>query len=183
MCRIEDMSGKTDILNRLGSELRERRRSAGLSQNAAASAAGVGRSTLIHLEQGNTNVSLSNALAIARVVGATVAIQGESADHAERRRLRSEEALKLARRREAHLALSVDLALDRPGANRALADARKMVEIWKRDRTCSALYIDGWSRVLKGEAPKVAGRMRGIDPQWMDAMFQNTPFSRALALP
>jgi len=24
--------------------------------------------------------------------------------------------------------------------------------------------------------------MRGIDPQWMDAMFQNTPFSRALAL-
>lgn len=168
-------------MRRLGGELRDRRRSAGLSQIAVAGAAGVGRSTLIHLEQGKKDVRLSNALAIAQAVGATVTIQDEAAELIERRRLRAEEGFKLARRREAHLGLALDLALARPRALRALRDAREAVDLWKRERTCSAFYVEGWSKVLRGDAAQVARRIRNIDSQWLDAMLQNTPFSRALA--
>jgi transcriptional regulator with XRE-family HTH domain len=175
------MSHIADSLRRLGADLRDRRQSAGLSQVATAAAAGVGRSTLIHLEQGKKNVNLSSALAIAEVVGAVVGVQNERAEQVERRHLRADEALRLARRREAHFALAIDLALGRSSALRALEDARNMVALWKRDRTCSPFYIDGWSKLLRGDAGQVARRIRDIDPQWQDAMFQNTPFSRALA--
>ena len=168
-----------DRLSRVGAELRERRRLAGLSQNAVASAAGVGRSTLIHLEQGKKSVSLSSVLAIAEAVGAKVGVHDDGAELGERRRLRLDEALKLARRREAHLSLALDLALGRPSAIRALSDARRMVDLWKRDRTCSSFYIDGWSKVLKDSSEQVARRIRDIDANWLDAMLQNTPFSGA----
>lgn len=177
MSRIEDQ------LKRLGRDLRERRLSAGLSQVAVAGAARVGRSTLIHLEQGSKDVRLSNALSIAEAVGTTVAVQGEAPELAERRRLRTEEALRLARRREAHLHLAVGLALGRPEALRALEDARRMVRLWRRERTCSAFYVDGWSKVVRGNAAQVARRIQRIEPRWLDAMLQNTPFSRIVAEP
>jgi transcriptional regulator with XRE-family HTH domain len=166
---------------RLGADLRERRKGAGLSQLEAAAAAGIGRSTLIHLEQGGRNVNLSSVLAVADVVGAVVGVQEESGEQIERRRLRADEQMQLGRRRESHLALALDLALRRRNALEALEDARRMVELWKRNRTCSSFYIDAWSKILKGDAERVAKRIRDIDPQWLDAMLQNTPFSRALA--
>ena len=178
MGQIQDI---TDGVRRFGADLRDRRRAAGLSQVAVAGAAGVGRSTLINLEQGRQDVRLSNALAIAEALGAALTIVDEARELTERRRARAEEDFKLARRREAHLGLAVDLALARPRAKRALLDAREAVELWKRERTCSAFYIDGWSKVLKGDAAQVARRIRSIDPQWLDAMLQNTPFSRAVA--
>lgn len=170
-----------DELAELGRDLRERRVAAGLSQVAVARTAGVGRSTLIHLEQGSKDVRLSNAQAVARAVGTTVTVGGEPMKLAERRQLRSEEALRLARRREAHLHLAVGLALGRRESLRALAEARRMVHLWQRDRTCSDFYIKEWSRVLGGNAAQVARRIQEITPDWLDAMLQNTPFSRALA--
>lgn len=141
----------------------------------------MGRSTLIHLEQGSKDVRLSNALAVAEAVGTTVTVQGESPELAERRRLRAEDALRLARRREAHLHFAVGLALGRPAALRGLEEARQMVQLWKRERSCSAFYIEGWSKVLRGSAAQVARRIQEIEPNWLDAMLQNTPFSRIVA--
>ena len=165
----------------LGSGLRKRREAAGLTQVAAARAAGVGRSTLIHFEQGGKDVRISNVIAMAKAVGATVLLQGESSEGLQRLQLRREEDLKLARRREQHLRLALDLALGRPRSAAILERARAMVALWRRNRTCSEFYIDGWSRVLKGDPPRVARSIRDIEPEWLDAMLQNTPFGPDLA--
>lgn len=137
----------------------------------------------MHLEQGTKDVRLGNLLAVAEAIGTTVGVQAESADHAERRRLRTQEALKLARMRDAHSRLAAGLALGRASSLRLLDDARRMVELWKRDRTCSARYIEGWSRVLAGKPARVAGAILDMDPRWLDAMLQNTPFPQLAADP
>ena len=168
-------------LKQLGKQLRQRRLAAGLSQSSAAKAAGVGRSTLIHFEQGKKDVRFSNVLAIAHAIGASFGVQSESPERLERLHLRTEEALKLAKRRQAHARLALDLALRRPHAARALGDARAMVALWKRNRTCSEHYIDAWSRILKGTPAQVARRIGDIDEHWLDALLQNTPFSRLLS--
>lgn len=177
------MFSKDDSLKRLGRDLRERRRAVGLSQADVAKSARVGRSTLIHLEQGDKDVRLSKALAIAGAVGTSIAVEGESPELARRRQARAEEALRLAARRERHLRIAVDLALGRPDALRSLDEARDMVRLWKRDGTCSPFYVDGWSKVLRGRPAHVARRIQGIEAQWLDAMLQNTPFPGAVAGP
>lgn len=179
MCTIVNMGNISNKAGSIGARLRERRRAAGISQAAAAAAAGIGRSTLIHFEHGRKDIRLSNAVAMAEAVGASIGVQADSPERLERARLRSAEALKLARRREAHVRLAVDLALGRPSALRALEDARRIVGMWKRDGTCSTFYIDGWSRILKGDCLRVARRIRDIDADWTDAMLQNSPFSLA----
>lgn len=175
MSRIESRASS------LGRSLRDRRREAGLSQADVARAAGIGRSTLIHLEQASKDVRLGNLLAVAEAVGSAVGVQAESPDLAERRLLRLEEALKLARRREAHLRFAADLALGRREALQALEEARGMVGLWKRDRTCSEFYIAGWSKVLAGDHAQVAGAISDMDQRWLDAMLQNTPLARIVA--
>lgn len=177
------MSNSRNSLRQLGSQLRERRLAAGLSQLGAAQAAGVGRSTLIHLEHGHKDIRLSNLLSIADAIGASFGLEGESPEQSERLRLRAEEVLKLARRRQGHFKLAINLALMRPSAVQALRDARNMVALWKKNKTCSEHYIREWTRILAGTPVQVAGRIRDIDEQWLDALLQNTPFSRALALP
>jgi transcriptional regulator with XRE-family HTH domain len=170
-----------DAVKLFGQELRQRRRAAGLSQIETAKGARVGRSTLIHLEQGAKDVRLSSAFAIAQAVGASIAIGGEPAELAGRRQARAEESLRLAARRERHLRLALDLALGRPGALRALEAARAMVRLWKTAGTCSPFYIERWSKVLRGEPTRVARRIGRIDPEWLDAMLQNTPFTEVPA--
>jgi transcriptional regulator with XRE-family HTH domain len=175
------MSQDRNNLVRLGRQLREKRVAAGLSQVDAARAAGVGRSTLIHLEQGRKDIRLSNVVSVAEALGASFGLDAGLPEQAERLRARSEEAGKLAARRQAHLKLALDLALGRVAAIRALDDARHMVALWKRDRTCSEHYIKAWSRILSGPPAKVAARLRDVDEHWLDALLQNTPFSRAIA--
>jgi len=183
MCIMLHMAHGIHTLKRLGIQLREKRRAAGLSQIGAAQAAGVGRSTLIHIEHGRKDIRLLNMLSIADAIGASFGLQDAVPEQAERLRLRTEEALKLARRRQDHLKLAVDLALGSASALRALRDARDMVALWKRDATCSERYIKAWSGVLAGTPSQVARKIRGIDERWLDALLQNTPFSRALSAP
>ena len=176
------MSNPRNTLSQLGSRLRERRLAAGLSQLAAARAARVGRSTLIHLEHGRKGIRLSNILSIADAIGVSIGLDGGSPELAERARLRIEEALKRARRRTDHLKVALDLSFGKPAALRALHDARDMVALWRRDRTCSARYIKEWSRILAGTPSQVARKIRDIDEQWLDALLQNTPFSGAFSM-
>jgi transcriptional regulator with XRE-family HTH domain len=165
-----------NILGATGAQFRERRLAAGLSQSVAAERAKVGRSTLIHFEQGRKDVRLSNVLALAAAIGASFGMRAESPEHAERVHLRSQEAMKMMSRRHAHARIALDLALRRPPALRALVEARSMVTLWKRHRTCSEHYIDAWSRILRGKPGQVAARLHDIDPRWIDALLQNTPF-------
>lgn len=174
------MVPKAHNLRNLGGRLRDRRVAMGQSQASAARAAGVGRSTLIHFEHGRKDIRLSSLLAIADAVGVSVGLDaGDPAPDAERVRLRGEQRQEAAARRERHYAIAIDLALGRPSALNALRDARAMVALWKRNRTCSDYYIKEWSRILAGTPAQVAGRIRGIDEDWRDALFQNTPFSKA----
>ena len=163
------MSSETHNLKRLGARLRERRLAAGLSQSGAARAAGVGRSTLIHFEHGRKDIRLSNLLSIADAVGASLGLEAGVSPNDERIRLRAEQARLLAHRRERHLALAVDLALGRPGAVKALGEARTMVALWRRERTCSDYYIEEWARILSGKPAQVAARIRAIDEPWREA--------------
>jgi transcriptional regulator with XRE-family HTH domain len=174
------MSSNRNTLGNLGKQLRERRLATGLSQLGAAQAAGVGRSTLIHLEHGRKDIRLSSILSIAEAIGASFGLAGVAPELSERVRLRAEETLGLARRRQAHLEIAVDLALGRASAARALRDARRMVALWRRDRTCSERYVKEWSRILEGGPAQVGAKIRDIDEQWLDALLQNTPFSGSL---
>lgn len=174
------MSNNRNSVARLGRQLRDKRIAAGLSQLGAAQAAGIGRSTLIHLEHGRKDVRLSNVLSAADAVGAALGFDAGSAEQLERLRLRNEESRKIASRRWQHLKLALDLALGKPEAIRALLDARRMVALWKRERTCSSHYIKEWSRILAGPPGQVARKIGEIPESWLDALLQNTPFSSAL---
>ncbi len=170
-----------DTLKEIGSAVRERRAATGLSQAAVAKSARIGRSTLIHFEQGRKDVRLSNVLAIASAIGASFGLRPASPEQAERVLLRSEEATKLMRRRHAHARIALDLALRKPAALRALAEARAMVALWRKHRTCSEQYIAAWSQILRGRPQQVAARLRDMDPAWIDALLQNTPFPNLAA--
>lgn len=62
------VSGKTDAdrqLRRLGEEIRARRKSVGLSQEALAADSGIDRSHMGKIERGERNVTLLNVIKIA----------------------------------------------------------------------------------------------------------------------
>jgi transcriptional regulator with XRE-family HTH domain len=61
----------SEVLRHVGENLRRLRNAAGLSQSALADASGVSRRTIISLEAGNANVSLSSLDRLAHAVGAT----------------------------------------------------------------------------------------------------------------
>ncbi len=161
--------------NPMGATLRMLRESKHLSQDAVAKAAGIGRSTLVHLENG-ADVRLAKAAAVAKTLGASLcAITQPTAQH-ERliaRAHMNERNLKL---HNAHLRLALDLILEKPAALAALADARNMVALWARERTCSAFYIDTWRTLLEGAPGDAARALAQMDQQWESALMQHSPF-------
>lgn len=63
--------GRRDVLVNLGENLRRLRHAAGLSQTAVAAAAGISRRTVINLEAGEANISLSGLDRLAEALGVT----------------------------------------------------------------------------------------------------------------
>lgn len=61
-------------------------------------------------------------------------------------------------------------------AQEKLDEARRMVALWKKARSCGRQYIEAWSRIVHQEPFEAARRILEADPGWLDAMFQNTPF-------
>lgn len=59
---------------------------------------------------------------------------------------------------------------------RELVQARQRVAEWIRNGTCSPSYTKRWSKILSGRPNEVADRLRGINADWRNALFQNTPF-------
>ena len=64
-------TGRRDVLVHVGENLRRLRQAAGLNQATLAEAAGVSRRTIINLEAGEANISLSGLDRLADALGAT----------------------------------------------------------------------------------------------------------------
>lgn len=158
-----------------GASLRKLRAQRGLSQEAVARVAGIGRSTLVHLEAG-ADARLSRIAAVAKALGADIEVVEEPRDIAQRRQARLEQSTRMQALQNAHLRIALNLLLDEPATVKGLAEARKMVDLWERERVCSPFYIDRWRRLLKGPPRNVGKALSGIDEKWQPALLQNTPF-------
>ena len=158
-----------------GGSIRELREKQGLSQAALAKAAGIGRSTLVHLESGE-DVRLSKISAVAKALGANVEAVAETRELAERRQIRLQQTIRVQSLQKAHLRIALSLCLGEPAAIRALGDARKMVKLWERERVCSPFYIDTWKQLLDGGPRNVGRALSRIDAKWEPALLQNSPF-------
>ena len=168
-----------------GNSFRLLREKKGLSQEAVAKAAGIGRSTLVHLENG-ADVRLSKISAVAKALDtqiAEVTANAEPQDLAERRQARQQLALRMLTLQNTHLRIALDLMQDEPTMASALGDARDMVELWAREKVCSTFYIDSWRRLLSGSARDVGAALARIDKQWESALLQNSPFAAQLNQP
>jgi transcriptional regulator with XRE-family HTH domain len=159
----------------VGPSLRKLREKKGLSQDAVAKAARIGRSTLVRLEAG-ADARLSNVAAVANVLGAEVEAAAEPRNIVQRRQARLEQAARIEAVQGAHFRIALNLVLGEPAAIKGLEEARKMVNLWEHERVCSPFYIDTWKRILGGSPREVGKALSRLDEQWARALLQNTPF-------
>ena len=159
----------------IGASLRALREKTGLSQETVAKAAGIGRSTLVHLE-GGADARLSKIAAVAKTLGADIEVVAEPKDFVERKQARLRQTVRIQSLQKAHLRIALDLMLGEPTTIKALRDARKMVDLWERDRVCSPFYIKSWKKILGGVPREVGKALSCIDQDWEPALLQNTPF-------
>lgn len=73
-----------DILPRIGDAIRQRRLEVGLSQDQLASKSGLGRSSIINVERGDSNISLTNLVAISNALGLDIVSFMEGLRHPSR---------------------------------------------------------------------------------------------------
>lgn len=166
-----------------GRLIRKERLARGLTQADLAASAKVSRTVLSRLEQGKPRPVQTDVLdRILRFLdidwtgldphrSATALLD-------ERRRVRMENQIKLDRQRIRHLRLAAELAGNPKIARRRIAQARSVVALWARSKTCSLYYIRRWSALLALPPRELAARMASLG-EWEDALFQNTPWSSA----
>ncbi len=166
-------------MQRLGTNLRVAREFAKRSQEDVASAANIGRSTLVHVESGK-GASLSKIIAIANVLGVEVSLTDRESAQTMRRIARLEQGVKIQSTREAHLRLAVLMLGDAAAGKPIVDDARKTVNLWRANKSCSPFYIESWQKLLAGSVREVGRALGAMDERWSNALLQNTPFSHAL---
>ena len=166
----------------LVSQIRDRRRAAGLTQAALAARSGASRVTIARLETGgDPDVRLGTLTRVCSALGLDlVAVTPGGIAAYETRLARSREAHRRldARRRHAHLAAELLRASPAKRA-RLVARARANVDRWERDELCSAHYISRWRTMLSGSPVRAAQAILAQNA-WTDALLQNTPWSFAL---
>ena len=176
---IEKQNNMKQAIKLLGQNLRSARESAKRSQEDVASAAKVGRSTLVHVESGK-GASLSKIIAIAHVLGVDVVLASPEFVQTARRLARLEQIAKVQLVKEAHLRLAVLMLGDAVAGKPLIDDARKAVRLWRANKSCSPFYITSWTKLLSGSVREVGRSLGAIDERWSNALLQNTPFSNAL---
>ena len=162
----------------IGQAIQDARKGSGRPQTQVAMKIGVSRSTLDHIEKfdGKLDVGLLKVMAAAREVGLHLAIYQESPQLMERRLERERAISRTAQVRESHMRLATLLAFEDGEALERLEKARRMVDLWRANNTCSRRYIDGWSEIVCSSPKDAARKIANIEKSWRDAMFQNTPF-------
>ncbi len=158
------------------SRLAHQRKRLLLSQKAAAQRIGVGRTTVVAMENGHIG-RVSFGVVDAYANSLDLPLQPVSrddaarADHLERQLVRLEHAVALERQKNRHLRLAMQLT---PAGVR---DARKQVNLWSERNTCSQFYIDQWRDMLSGSPSAVARKIaKCAESEWANALFQNSPF-------
>ena len=161
-----------------GAQIRNERLAKGWTQAGLARAAKVSRTVLSRLEQGTPSPVQTDVLD--RLFAALEVRPQLPADPVlpARRLARFEQRVKLEEKRSRHLRLALALAGDRTAARRLIGKAKNVVDLWRRNRTCSPLYIKRWSALLALQPAELAKAMAAFG-EWEDAMFQNTPWSWA----
>jgi transcriptional regulator with XRE-family HTH domain len=162
-----------------GRLIKDQRLRKGLKQNELAAAARVSRAVLSRLEQGGARPVQTDTLErLLRALQIEPQAFGRAALDDARKLAHLEEERKLERRRNQHLRLAVELADAGPAAAAMVARARTRVDLWRRNRSCSAHYIERWSELLALPPRKLARAMAALG-DWEDALFQNSPWSWA----
>lgn len=158
--------------------LREGRRSAGFRQDEVASRVGVGRTTIVAIESGNLGrTSVDTMISFAELAGLKIeAVPMEHSSVMLRRRIaRLEHRLAVEKRRDLHLRVANTIAAS-PGKVADLVNkALLQVAQWEKHKTCSPFYINKWREILSFRREKIAEFLSGSS-EWLDALFQNSPF-------
>jgi transcriptional regulator with XRE-family HTH domain len=175
----EIQNNTKQAIKRLGQNLRMVRESGKRSQEEVASAARIGRSTLLHVESGK-GASLSKIMAIAHVLGANIVLAEPESAQAVRRLARLEHDAKVQLAKEAHLRLAVLMLGNAVAGKPLIDDAKKTVRLWRVTKSCSPFYIESWESLLSGSVREVGRSLGAMDERWSNALLQNTPFSSAL---
>jgi transcriptional regulator with XRE-family HTH domain len=167
----------------LRGQLRAARRAKALSQAALAASSGISRITIARLEAGaEQDVRLGTAESLCEALGLElVALPAGAPARFEARLARAAVQVQRLERRLAHARLAASLLASRSDRARALVRrAQAVVDRWERERLCSDQYVSRWRALLSGPVGRVAAGL--LDPgDWEDALFQNTPWSFALA--
>lgn len=175
MINPRDLQAGQDI----GRAIRVAREASGLSQQSFSRLVGCSRSTLHHIEHfnGHLDIGVLKVAAAAREAGLQFGFYRESPDLLQRKLERERAGSKASNVREKHLRIAAGLAVGDNGAFKRLEDARRIVDLWRKNGACSPRYIEGWAEILNGEPVAVAKKMLSLDQDWVNAMFQNTPFA------
>ena len=134
------------------------------------------RTTLFQIEKGK-DAQLSKVEAVARVLGAYIAVQSESPQLTLRRQARADAQVRQAASREKHLRLAVQFALGGAPAQRLKDDALRMVALWSERSLCSPVYVHRWQAILQADPQSIAQALLAMDDEWGAALRQNTPFA------
>jgi transcriptional regulator with XRE-family HTH domain len=167
------------LAEQLGSLIKVHRMRRGATQEDLARAAGVSRTIISNLEQCKgrpVQTDVLDRLLIALDINPQMT--DSSAYNDARKLARLEQQRKLEQRRIRHLRLAIGLAQDALEARAMVSKARERVALWRRNNTCSPLYIERWSELLKLPPRKLAKAMSSLG-EWEDALFQNSPWSWA----
>jgi transcriptional regulator with XRE-family HTH domain len=162
----------------LGAQILKERLARGLTQAGLSRAAKVSRTVLSRLEHGSSRPVQTDVLdRLFAALDVKPRLPADSALEA-RRQARFEQQARLEEQRSRHLRLALRLAGDRASARRLIDKAKGVVELWRRNRTCSPLYIRRWSALLALPPGELASAMASLG-EWENALFQNTPWSWA----
>lgn len=165
------------LAEQYGKLIKEARLRLSLTQEDLAQKAQVSRAVLSKLEQGKKPVqsdTLDRLLAALEVCPQIDPANGKAL----RKLARLEQQIKRLERRDRHLRLAVRLSGDESAAAALVARARRRVDLWRHNRSCSPFYIDRWSRMLALPPREIAKEMASLG-QWEDAMLQNSPWTWA----
>jgi PHD/YefM family antitoxin component YafN of YafNO toxin-antitoxin module len=102
---------------------------------------------------------------------------GHEGQLAERRAARAAQALLDRDRLIKHQRLAIDLLLMPAEQSEALiAQARREVDRWRRDRLCSLDYIERWEQLLGLPLNELVRAMGSDSLEWGTALRQNSPW-------
>jgi DNA-binding Xre family transcriptional regulator len=165
------------LAEQFGILIRDRRSQEELKQVDLARDANVSRTVLSRLEKGHTQAVQTDVLdRICRALGLNPMIVERSSPNAARKVARLELENRLAQRRIRHYQLAIQLATNNKTNGSMIESARRRVELWRTNETCSPYYIERWAQLL-GLPPKELALAMSSLGEWEDALFQNSPWS------